>query len=156
MPVPAQIQRVMSVISSPPRMLMRASCVVLFWLLSVSFAQAAAQGHRATTAKCDEHSTTLKKLIRHARSFGGPLARPPQRALFGLSDITARLQRSARANPDDEHAAIQNDAPAANIDADVRATPTLQPLGLLVGPFDSHPRTRAFSPKSPRGPPLTA
>ena len=53
-------------------------------------------------------------------------------------------------------AAIQNDAPAANIDADVRATPTLRPLGLLVGPLDWQPRTRPFSPKSPRGPPLTA
>jgi hypothetical protein len=138
-------------------MLMRASCVVLFWLLSVSFAQAASTPeHRTTAAKCDEHSATLKKLIRHAKAFGGPLAWPPQRALFGLSDITVRLQRATRANTDDEHAAIQNDAPAANINADVRATPTLQPLGLLVGPLDWHPRTRTFSPKSPRGPPLTA
>ena len=136
---------------------MRASCVVLFWLLSVPLAYAASTPeHRATDAKCDEHSATLKKLIRHAKAFGGPLARPPQRALFGLSDITARLQRAARANTDDEHAAIQNDAPAANIIADVHATPTLQPLGLLVGPLDWHPRTRTFSPKSPRGPPLTA
>jgi hypothetical protein len=134
---------------------MRASCVVLLWLLSVSLAHAASmQG--PTPTKCDEHSATLKKLIRHAKSFGGPLARPPQRALLGLSDITARLQRAARANTDDEHAAIQNDAPAANIDADVRATPTLRPLGLLVGPLDWQPRTRPFSPKSPRGPPLTA
>ena len=136
---------------------MRASCVVLFWLLSVSFAHAASTPeHRATAAKCDEHSATLKKLIRHAKSFGGPLARPPQRALFGLSDVTARLQRAARANTDDEHAAIQNDAPAANIIADVHATPTLQSLGLLVGSLDWHPCTRTFSPKSPRGPPLTA
>lgn len=138
-------------------MLVRASCIVLFWLLSVSLAQAAAtQGHRATATKCDEHSATLKKLIRHAKSFGGPLARPPQRALFGLSDITARLHRAGRANSDDEHAAIQNDAPAANIDAELRATPTLQPLGLLAGPLDWHLSTRTFSPKSPRGPPLTA
>ena len=136
---------------------MRASCVVLFWLLSVSLADAASmQGQRATATKCDEHSATLKKLIRHAKSFGGPLARPPQRTLFGLSEITARLQRAARTNTDDEHAAIQNDAPAATIDADVRATPTLQPLGLLVGALAWHPRTHTFSPKSPRGPPLTA
>jgi hypothetical protein len=136
---------------------MRTSCVVLFWLLSVSLAHAASmQGQRPTETKCDEHSATLKKLIRHVKAFGGPLARPPQRALFGLSDITARLQRAARANTDDEHAAIQNDAPAANIDAEVRATPTLQPLGLLVGPLDWHLRTRTFSPKSPRGPPFTA
>src|SRR4030095_14327039 len=147
----------MSLVSSPPRLLVRASCVVLLWLLSVSLAHAAStQGHRATAAKCDEHSAALKKLIRHARAFGGPLARPTQRALVRLADITARVQRAARANTDDEHAAIQNDAPAANINADVRATPTLQPLGLLVGPLDWHLRTRTFSPKSPRGPPLTA
>jgi hypothetical protein len=147
----------MSVVSSPPRMLMRASCVVLFWLLSVSFAHAAStQGHRASSTKCDEHSATLKKLIRHAKSFGGPLARPPQRALFGLTDVTARLQRGARGDMDNDDAAIQNDAPAANIDADGRNRPTLQPLGPLVGPLDWHPRTRTFSPKSPRGPPLTA
>jgi hypothetical protein len=138
-------------------MLMRASCVVLFWLLSVSFAQAAStQGHRATATKCDEHSATLKKLIRHAKSFGGPLARPPQRAVFGLTDINARLQRGARGNMDNDDAAIQNDAPAANIDVDGRNTPTLRPLGPLVGPLDCRPRTRTFSPRSPRGPPLTA
>jgi hypothetical protein len=135
---------------------MRASCVVLFWLLSVSFAHAAStQGHRATSARCDEHSTTLRKLIRHAKSFGGPLARRPQRALFGLTDVTARLQRGAGGNLDNGDAAIQNDAPAANIEPDGRATPTLQPLGLFVGPLDWRPHTRAFSPKSPRGPPLT-
>lgn len=138
-------------------MLIRASCVVLFWLLSVSFAQAAStQDHRATSTRCDAHSTTLRKLIRHAKSFGGPLARPPQRALFGLSDVTARLQRGARANTENDDAAIQNDAPAANVDADGRATPTLQPLGILVGALDWRPRTRAFSPKSPRGPPVPA
>jgi hypothetical protein len=137
-------------------MLMRASCVVLVWLLSVSFAQAAsAAGQQATGARCDEHSATLRKLIRHAKSFGGPLARRPQRALFGLTDVAARLQRCARANTDDDHAAIQNDAPAANVDADGRPTPTLQPLGVFVGPLDWRPRTRAFSPRSPRGPPIS-
>jgi len=147
----------MRFISSPPRMLMRASCVVLFWLLSVSLAQAAAtQGLRSAGAPCDEHSTTLRKLIRHSKSFGGPLAKPAQRALFGLSDVTARLQRGARADMNDDDAAIQNDAPAANIDADRGAVPALQPLGVLVGSFDRHAPTRAFSPKSPRGPPAPA
>ena len=136
---------------------MRASCVVLFWLLSPSLAQAATtQGQRATGALCDEHSTTLRKLIRHSKSFGGPLARRPQRALFGLSDVTARLQRGARADVDEGEAAIQNDAPAANLDADCGTTPSLHPLGLLVGSLDRRPRTRAFTPKSPRGPPLAA
>jgi hypothetical protein len=138
-------------------MLMKASSVVLLWLLSVSFAQAAStQGQRASGAPCDEHSTTIRKLIRHTKSFGGPLARRPQRALFGLSDVTARFQRGTRANMDDDDAAIQNDAPAASIDAELRAVPSLQPLGLLDGSFDRLPHTRTFSPKSPRGPPLPA
>jgi hypothetical protein len=138
-------------------MLMRASCVVLFWLFTTSLAQAASpQGHRPTGALCDEHSTTLRKLIRHSKSFGGPLARRPQRALFGLSDVTARLQRGARANMNDDDAVIQNDAPAANLDADGRDVPTLQALGLFVGALDRRPRTRTFSPKSPRGPPVPA
>jgi hypothetical protein len=140
-------------------MLMRAGCAVLFWLVSASLAQAASstQGQRATGALCDAHSTTLRKLIRHSKSFGGPLARRPQRALFGLSDVTARLQHGARASVNDgDDAAIQNDAPAANIDADGGTVPTLQSLGQLVGSLDRRPRTRAFSPKSPRGPPVAA
>jgi len=143
--------------SSPARMLMRTSCVVLFWLLAPSLAQAAVTlGPRSTGALCDEHSTTLRKLIRHAKSFGGPLAKPAQRALFGLSDVTARLQRGVHTNMNDDDAAIQNDAPAANIDADTRTTPTLHPLGLLDSALDRHPRTGAFTPKSPRGPPVAA
>jgi hypothetical protein len=147
----------MRFISSPTRMLMRASWVVLLWLLSVSLAQAASTpGHRTTGVLCDEHSATLRKLIRHMKSFGGPLARRPQPALFGLSDVTARLQRGTPADADSGDAAIQNDAPDASIDADGRAVPTLQPLDLLVGSLDRRPRTRAFSPKSPRGPPVPA
>jgi len=147
----------MRFISSPPRMLMRASCVVLFWLLSVSLAQAAAtQGLRSAGAPCDEHSTTLRKLIRHSKSFGGPLARPAQRALFGLSDVTARLQRGARADMNDDDAAIQNDAPAARIEIDGRPIPALRPLGVLLGSFDRRLCTHPFSPRSPRGPPTSA
>ena len=138
-------------------MLMRASCVVLFWLLSASLAQAAStQGHRGTGALCDEHSTTLRKLIRYSKSFGGPLAKRPQRALFGLSDVTARLQRGARANMDDDDVAIQNDSPAGHLDVEGRTVPALQPLGLFVRSLDRRLPTRAFSPKSPRGPPIPA
>jgi hypothetical protein len=140
-------------------MLLRVGCATLFWLVSASLAQAASatQGQRATGALCDAHSTTLRKLIHHSKSFGGPLARRPQRALFGLSDVTARLQRGSRVGTNDsDDAAIQNDAPAANVDVDGRTAPTLQPLGQLVGSLDRRPRTRAFSPKSPRGPPAAA
>ena len=137
---------------------MTLGCVVLFWLVSASLAQAAStQGHRATGSLCDANSTTLRKLVRHSKSYGGPLAKRPQRALFGLADVTARLHRGAHADLNDaDSAAIQNDAPAANVDADGRTVPTLRPLGQLVGSLDRRPRTRTFSPKSPRGPPVAA
>ena len=139
-------------------MLMRVGCAVLIWLASASLTEAASPlSHRATGVLCDSHTTTLRKLIHHSKSFGGPLARPPQRALFGLSDVTARLQRGGHANINDgDDAAIQNDAPAANVDADGRAVPTLQPIGVLVSSLDRRLLTRAFSPKSPRGPPVAA
>ena len=139
-------------------MLRRVGCAVLVWLASASLTEAAStQSHHAIGALCDSHSTTLRKLIRHSKSFGGPLAKPPQRALFGLSDVTARLERGAHASINDgDDAAIQNDAPAANVDADGRAVPTLQPIGVLVSSLDRRLLTRAFSPKSPRGPPVAA
>jgi hypothetical protein len=143
--------------TSPSRMLLRASCVALVCLLSASLAEATTtQGYRTTGVLCDSHSTTLRKMIRYAKSFAGPLAHRPQPALFGLSDIGAKLQRGGRADLTDDDAAIQNDAPDANIDSDRRAIPTLQPLELLAGRIDRLLRTRAFTPKSPRGPPVPA
>jgi hypothetical protein len=157
MPETTRTYRVMRFNSSPARMLMRASCVVALWLLSPSLAQAAAaQGQRSSGELCDAHSTTLRKLIRHSKSYGGPLAKRPHRALFGLSDVTARVQRGASANMNVDDAAIQNDAPAANIDVDEGAGPTLHPLGLLVGSLDRQARTQAFTPQSPRAPPSAA
>jgi hypothetical protein len=131
-------------------MLMRASCVVLLWLLSVSFAHAATtQGQRASATKCDEHSATLKKLIRHARSFGGPLAKPPQRALFGLPDVNARS--AARALGDlenDDDRAIQNDAPAANIDANGRSDADAATARTFSSARSIGIRVHAHSPRS--------
>ena len=46
-----------------------------------------------------------------------------------------------------------DDAPAARVNGEDRSLPALVSLGFLIGPVDSHPRTRAFSPRSPRGPP---
>ena len=57
---------------------------------------------------------------------------------------------------DDDDAAIQNDTPAAHLDADERPVFGLRPLGVLAGPLDFHARSRAFSPRSPRGPPTAA
>jgi hypothetical protein len=140
--------------SSPVRTLTTVSSVVLLWLLSVSFADAAQTPRRGTVGKlCDAQSTTLKTLARHSKKLGGPRRLQPPRALVELTQTTARLQRATRANVDGDEAAIQNDAPAARTDADERPVPALRPLGLLIRSLDIRPLSRAFSPRSPRGPP---
>jgi hypothetical protein len=75
--------------------------------------------------------------------------------MAGLSDITARMLRGTRTYLGDDAAAIQNDAPAAGPDADDCLVPSLRPLDIIGSP-DVQPRSRAFSPRSPRGPPLSA
>jgi hypothetical protein len=127
---------------------------MLLWLLSVSFADAAQTPRHSTEGKfCDAQSTTLKKLARHTKKLGGPRKLQPPGALVELTKTTSRLQRGTRADVDPDEAAIQNDAPAARTDADERPVPALRPLGLLIRSLDIRPLSRAFSPRSPRGPP---
>ena len=126
---------------------------MLLWLLSVSFADAAQSRHKTAGQRCDAQSTTLKKLARHSKKLGGPRRLQPAGTLVALTGTTARLQRGTRAAVDGDEAAIQNDAPATRTDADDRPVPTLRPLGLLIGSLDIPPLSRAFSPRSPRGPP---
>jgi hypothetical protein len=137
------------------RILRAVSGVLLLWLLSAVAADAAPAARRsAYGAVCDAQTITLKKVRRQIKSFGGPLKRfIMRRATAGLTDTSARLLRGTPQHFDDDEAAIQNDAPAARIDADIRPIPPLQPIALLPGGGDRRPRTRAFSPRSPRGPP---
>jgi hypothetical protein len=138
-------------------MLKQASCVALLWLMSASYAHAAtAPGRHSAGSLCDATTTTVKKLLRHTKSFGGPLAHHPVRAMYGLTDLAARLRRGTHATLGDETAAIQNDAPAAHTDADDHLLPTLRPLGTLISSVERRPCTGAFSPRAPRGPPLAA
>jgi hypothetical protein len=140
--------------STPVRTLTTVSSVVLLWLMSVSFADAAQTRHKTTEGQpCDAQSTTLKKLARHSKKLGGPRRFQPADTVVALTGMTARLQRATRADVDGDEAAIQNDAPAAPTGADERPVPTLRPLGLLIGSLDIPPLSRAFSPRSPRGPP---
>jgi hypothetical protein len=78
------------------------------------------------------------------------------RLLAGLIDLTTVVKRGLRANLADDDEAIQNDVPAARIDVDQRPVPPLLPLGVLQGSFDRRLSTHAFSPRSPRGPPIPA
>ena len=140
--------------SSPLRTLTLAGSIALLSLASVISADAAPR--RGTSGPiCDPHSPVVRRLPRHPRSFGGPLKRPSSHALAGLQDLTARMQRATHAFLGDNVAAIQNDAPIDGVDAGDCLTPSLRPLE-VIGALHLQPRSRAFSPRSPRGPPLPA
>ena len=138
-----------------PRLLMKAACVAAVWLLSVSVSSAAPGPRRNIVGRaCSPRSVPVHKLVRQQKSFGVPVALPSQRALAGLSDVTARLKRATRANVgDDDDEAIQSDASAARVESDDRTSPALRELGILHGSFDRLPPPHIFSPRSPRGPP---
>jgi len=142
--------------SSPTlRVLTTAGSVVLMSLLSVSVASAARAPRRATSRRvCDTQTASIRKLERIPKTFGGPLARPSVRTLAGLTDPLARLLRGGRTNQGDEAQAIQNDTPASPIVAGPELEP--QALSTFVPAFEQRPHTRAFSPRSPRGPPFSA
>ena len=124
-------------------------------LFAASTAEAAHRPRHAPARRgCDPQTTTLTQFKRSPHSIGGPVALPSQRLLVGLTDPTTRVTRATETDDDDDASAIQNDAPAAQLELEARGGPVLIPLGLLTRPLDSRLRTVAFSPKSPRGPPI--
>ena len=147
----------MRFVSSPVRTLTAACSVVLLWLLSVCVADAApTPRHRNAGPICDPQATTLPKLPRHPKSFGGPLRTLSYRALLGLIDTASQMRRGTHADLDGDEAAIQNDAPAAHVDAEDCPIPELHSLGVLIGSLDLRLYSHTFSPRSPRGPPFPA
>jgi hypothetical protein len=147
----------MRFVSLPVRTLTTACSVLLLWLVSVLPASAATNGRYAAAGPvCDPQATTLRKLARQHKSFGGPLKQAHPRYPFGLTDPTARLRRGTHTTFDGDEAAIQNDTPAARIDEDSRPIPSLHPLGLLARTVDGRPNSPAFCPRAPRGPPSAA
>jgi len=142
-------------VTSPVRALGTAVSLLLLWLVSVVPVSAATPRPGAAGPLCDPQTTTLRKLARTPRSFGGPVKQARPRTLqFGLTDPTARLLRGTGTDFNGQQAAIQNDAPAARIDQHDAALPSLRPLELLVRAVDARPRSLACSPRKPRGPPL--
>src|SRR4051812_26485253 len=123
----------MRFLSSPVRTFVTAGSLALLGLMSALPASAAPSG-RSAGPICDPQTTTLRKLARQPKSFGGPLKAARTRHLFGLTDPSARLQRGTRTTFDGDAAAIQNDAPAARIDDEARGLPSLCPLHLLAHP----------------------
>ena len=139
----------MRFVSSSVRTLTVACSIVLFWLLSVCVADAAPTRHRNAGPICDPQATTLPKLPRHPKSFGGPLRTLSYRALLGLIDTASQMRRGTHADLDGDEAAIQNDAPAAHVDAEDCPIPELHSLGVLIGSLDLRLYSRTFSPRSP-------
>ena len=144
----------MRFLSPNPRSTVKASSLVSICLLWASVAGAAPAPRSGTKTVCDPQTAAARRLPRHPRSFGGPLKQATQ--LLALDELTSHIARRIHGNLGDENQAIQNDAPAARMDADDRPVPTLRVVGLLIGSIDPHPRSRPCSPKSPRGPPHAA
>jgi hypothetical protein len=96
---------------------------------------------------------TLRMLERQNAQQAGPVAARSARVV-GLALTPTRLKRDASDDVDDSDAAIQNDAPAKHIDCNEDVTPTLRSLGVLVSSSHKLQALDAFSPRSPRGPPL--
>jgi hypothetical protein len=131
-----------------------AGSIALLALLSVSSADAAPR--RSTSGPiCDPQAPVARKVSHRPKSFGGPLKQPSSHALAGLQDISARLRRGTRAFLGYAVAAIQNDTPVNDTDYGDDLTPSLRPLE-IVRSLDVQPRSRSFTPRSPRGPPLPA
>jgi hypothetical protein len=142
----------MPVLSSSVRILRTVGTVVLLGLLAATAAEAAPARRAGGDRVCDVH-TTLRTLRRQLKAIGGPLRKlKRQPAAAGLIDTTARMVRASRALTSDDEA-IQNDAPIVRVAADGCRVPTLLPLGVLPGSLEIRPSSRAFTPRSPRGPP---
>jgi hypothetical protein len=142
----------------PVATLLRIVGVALVWLLAASNVDAAPGPWRARSdAICDSQTAAaLKKLLRHPKSYGGPLATRSRASRYDLLiDLTSHARRAKRATSSYDAAAIQNDAPAARVDANDGPLPALRPLGFLIRPVDSRSHTLACSPRSPRGPPAS-
>jgi len=153
MPIPLGHFGSMRLLSSIVRTLTTGCSVALLWSVSVS--PAAAAPASALQSACEAQPTTVGKLGRHPRSFGGPLKRPAP-LQFGLTDPTSRLRRASRSDFDSDDAAIQNDAPAAHLDEDGRPVPSLLFAGVLPHAADIRPRSPTSTPRAPRGPPSAA
>jgi hypothetical protein len=138
----------MTVTSPILRRLFKGAVVLLLWLASVS-ASAASPAPRL------HHAATLcavRKLIRQARSLGGPLASRLRRVSIRVNQKPAWTTARTIAGSGEDEQAIQNDTLAAPFAADPYFE--LRPLGLFDATYDPRPLTRAFSPRSPRGPPM--
>jgi hypothetical protein len=148
--------------SSILRTLLKASGLVVPCLLSLAVAEVARADQsqvsgtpRRRQMVCDPRMAPLRKVMA-AKASQGPVASRSKRMPRGLTDTTARLLRASRTKLDEDAEAIQNDAPAAQVDLDAGTTSPLRPLGVLSTSFDRLPPAAPFSTRPPRGPPVQA
>jgi hypothetical protein len=92
------------------------------------------------------------------RLVGASQAHPAVQSLArraGFVDIGAAFQSNTDDSDGDDDLVVQDEAPAARIDAGDTAVPALQPLGTLASSGTALPAQRILSRRSPRGPPAS-
>ena len=121
--------------------------LIASWLCAVPCASAATRPERAcrfVTHLGHSGAASDHRGARGARSFA-------RRVGLGY---TGPLLRRGTVNADaDDEAVIQDESPAARIDAGDRVSPSLRPLGTLASSHSVLPAHRILSRRSPRGPP---
>jgi hypothetical protein len=138
-------------------MLVKTCGVVLASWLFASIVEAAPPAHHlAFRRPCDPHSTSLLKLLRYPKAHS-PLAKTRRARTWLVFDLAAaHLHRNSHSNPGaDDDAAIQNDTAATSSHDEGSCAPSLRSLGIVNAALGGRPLTRAFSPRSPRGPPFS-
>jgi len=141
--------------SRPLRLVMTAGTVAVLWLLAASVGEPFPVPHHTNAAPiCDSATTPVPKLARRHKSSGGPVVRTRRSRAGLLPHLTTHLHRTVRLRLAEDRDAIQTDA-AAGVDPDNRASLSLRSIGVLIGPLDRRPSSRTYSPRSPRGPPVS-
>jgi hypothetical protein len=121
--------------------------LIASWLCAVPSASAATRPERA----CGPLARLTEP--RAVPGHTGRRVRPSFARRMGLGDTKSLLRHGTVASESDDDAVIQDEAPAARIDADDGVTPALRPLGTLVSTSSALPAHRILSRRSPRGPP---
>jgi hypothetical protein len=136
------------------RLALRAASALVVCLLAVGTVEAAPS--RSVIERRAAKPTTIHKVMRRLKALSTPGVRMRRARAGLLFDFRPRLHRSGASHTDDDGSAIQNDGPVTILHTQDRAVFDLRPVGIVVGPTHSRCATLAFSPRSPRGPPLSA
>jgi hypothetical protein len=122
--------------------------LIASWLCAVPSASAAARPERTCSpiARVSEARAA-------AAAHTGCRVKPSFARRMGLGDTRSSLRHGTSASDSDDDAVIQDEAPAARIDAGDGVPPALRPLGTLAATSSTLPVHRILSRRSPRGPP---